>query len=99
MRTLILATALVLLVHTEAISENQLDNFRGGGGGFIGEKNRTKLGKDYYVVKDSESGKCSIEAGDYDDKPQGMVGDAPYASKKYAEAALKKSAECKGGMQ
>jgi hypothetical protein len=97
MRTLILATALVLFVHTEARSENKLNEFRGGGGGFIGERNRSKLGKNYYVVRDGESGKCSIKTGDFGENPKGMVGGAPYASKKYAEDALKKFPECKGG--
>ena len=36
MRTLILATVLVLLVHTEAMSD-KFNDYRGGGGGFIGE--------------------------------------------------------------
>jgi hypothetical protein len=34
---------------------------------------------------------------DFTDKPDGAIGGAPYASKQYAEAALKKLPECKGG--
>ena len=95
-RTLILATVLVLLVHTEAKSKSKLNDYRGGGGGFVGETNR-KLGKDYYVVRDSDSDKCSIKQGNFGENPTGMVGGAPYASKDYAKAALEKFPECKGG--
>ena len=49
-RTLILATVLGLLAHTEAMSD-KFNGYRGGGGGFIGETNR-KLGKNYYLVRD-----------------------------------------------
>ena len=94
-RTLILATVLVLSAHTEALSDKFRD-YRGGGGGFIGETNR-KLGKDYYVVREGANGKCSIQAGDFGENPKDMVGGAPYASKDYAKAALEKSPECKGG--
>ena len=97
MRTLILATVLVLLAHTEAMS-GKFNDYRGGGGGFIGETNR-KLGKNYYVVRDGENGKCSIQAGNFGENPKGMVGGAPYASKDYAKAALEKSPECKGGVE
>jgi len=38
------------------------------------------------------------QAGQVGDKPEGAVGDAPYASKSYAKAALKKLPECKGGL-
>ena len=85
MRTLILATVLVLLAHTEAMSGKSND-YRGGGGGFIGETNR-KLGKDYYVVRDGENGKCSIQAGNFGENPKGMVGGAPYASKDLCKGA------------
>jgi hypothetical protein len=67
-----------------------LSDQRGGGGGFIGEKSRSKLGKNYFVVRDSESGKCSVQTGDFGEKPSGMLGDAPYANKNSASAALKK---------
>lgn len=36
-------------------------------------------------------------AGEFGDRPEGAIGSPPYASKQYAEAALKKSSECKGG--
>ena len=89
MRTLILATVLVLLAHSEAMSD-KFNDYRGGGGGFIGERNRSKLGKNYYIVRDGENGNCSIKTGHFGENPKGMMGDAPYASKKYAEDALKK---------
>ena len=98
MRTLILATILLLLAHSEAMSD-KFNDYRGGGGGFIGERNRSKLGKNYYIVRDGESGKCSINTGNFGENPKGMVGGAPYASKKYAEDALKKFPECKGGVE
>ena len=55
-------------------------------------------GKDYYVVRKGEGGKCAIVTGSFDDKPVGIVGGAPYASKDYAKTALKSSPECKGGL-
>ena len=67
-----------------------------GGGGFVDTKH-PKVGKDYYVVHTDQSDKCSIVAGDFANKPAGAIGGAPYASKNYAQAALKKFAECKGG--
>jgi hypothetical protein len=72
---------------------------RGGkdpGLGFIQHKN-SKVTKDYYVVK-AGSGKCSIVTGSFGKKPEGVVGDAPYASKGYAKTALESSPECKGGL-
>ncbi len=41
--------------------------------------------------------KCSIVPGEWSSKPAGALGGAPYASKQYAKAALKKFPECKGG--
>jgi hypothetical protein len=65
------------------------------GGGFIGQKAH-KLGKNYYVVRKGEG--CTIQTGKIGEKPEGTVGDAPYASKNYAKDALKAAPECKGGM-
>ena len=54
--------------------------------------------KDYYVVRQGESGKCFIVTGSFDDKPVGIVGGAPYASRDNAKTALKSSPECRGGL-
>jgi len=53
--------------------------------------------KDYYLVR-SGNDQCSVVSGTGDNKPEGMVGNAPYAKKKYAEAAIKNFPECKGGL-
>jgi hypothetical protein len=67
------------------------------GEGFIKHK-KPKATGDYYVVRQGESGKCSIVTGSFNDKPVGIVGGAPYASMGYAKTALKSSPECKGGL-
>src|SRR5262245_64507337 len=68
-----------------------------GGGGYV-DTNRPKVTKDYYVVREGQSDKCKVVIGKFGDKkPLGTIGGAPYASKKYATAALKKFPECKGG--
>jgi hypothetical protein len=65
------------------------------GGGFVGQK-APKLGKNYFVVRKDNG--CAIQPGKLDKKPEGAIGDAPYASKSYAKAALKTFPECKGGL-
>jgi hypothetical protein len=65
------------------------------GAGFLSYKHK-KVTKDYYVVR-GQGDQCSIVQSDFTDKPDGAIGGAPYASKQYAEAALKKLPECKGG--
>jgi hypothetical protein len=65
---------------------------------FIKHKRQGNSGPDYYVVRKGESGKCSIVSGGFGDKPVGIVGDAPYASRQYAKTALESSPECKGGL-
>jgi hypothetical protein len=72
-------------------------NINDPGEEFIKHKKPGNLGPDYYVVRQGESGKCSIVTGSFDDKPVGIVGGAPYTSMDYAETALKSSPECKGG--
>ena len=72
------------------------DRINPGGGGYV-DTNRGKIGKDYYVVQGGKSNECSVVHGDFGKAPSGAIGGAPYASKKYAEAALKKLSECKGG--
>ena len=56
-----------------------------------------KVAKDYYVVPTGQSNQCSIVAGEWEKKPAGALGGAPYASSGYAKAALKTFPECKGG--
>jgi hypothetical protein len=68
------------------------------GEGFIKHKRKGDLGPDYYVVRQGNSGKCFITPGDRSNTPVGVVGGAPYASREYAETALKSSPECKGGL-
>jgi hypothetical protein len=41
--------------------------------------------------------RCSVKRGEWEHKPIGAVGNAPYASEEYANAAIKALPECKGG--
>jgi hypothetical protein len=59
---------------------------------------KPNAGNDYYVVRKGDGGKCSIVTGSFASKPEGVVGDAPYANEKYAKTALESSPECKGGL-
>jgi hypothetical protein len=72
------------------------DAYNPGGGGFVDTKH-PKVTKDYYVVREGQSDKCKVVTGDFGNKPVGAIGGAPYANKSYAEVALKKFPECKGG--
>jgi hypothetical protein len=92
MLTIVLA-AVVLQVPGKAQAKDPVNP---GGGGYVDTKHG-KVGKDYYVVHKDQSDKCSIVTGDWAKKPEGAIGGAPYASKNYAKAALKKFPECKGG--
>jgi hypothetical protein len=65
------------------------------GAGFLSYKHKKET-KDFFVVRAGQ-GQCSVVPGQFSDKPTGAIGGAPYASKEYAEAALKKLPECKGG--
>jgi hypothetical protein len=65
------------------------------GAGFIGQK-RPKASKNYYLVRKDKG--CAIVSARTGEKPEGVVGDAPYAGKNYAKAALKTFPECKGGL-
>ena len=67
-----------------------------GGGQYV-DTNHPKVTKDYYVVRQGQSDKCKVVNANFGDKPLGAIGGAPYVSKKYATAALKKFPECKGG--
>ena len=66
------------------------------GAGFLSYKHK-KATKDFFVVRSGQGDQCSVVQGEFSDKPTGAIGGAPYASKDYAEAALKKLSECKGG--
>ena len=92
MLTFVLAAA-VLQIPGKAQAK---DSYQPAGGGYV-DTNHKKLGKDYYVVHEGKSNECSVVAGDFGDAPLGAIGHAPYASKHYAEAALKTFPECKGG--
>ena len=65
------------------------DRVEPSGGGFV-DTNHPKVTKDYYVVREGQGDRCSVVAGDFGKNPEGTIGGAPYASKKYATAALKK---------
>jgi hypothetical protein len=52
-----------------------------------------KLGKNYYVVRKPNSGDCQVEAKKVPNDFI-MVGKGPYASEKYAEAAMETFPEC-----
>jgi hypothetical protein len=67
------------------------------GEAFIKHKKPRNFGPDYYVVRQGNSGKCSIVPGDVGDKPAGVVGDAPYASRQYAKTALEPLPNAKAG--
>lgn len=71
------------------------DSVTDPGAGFLSYKHK-KATKDYFVVR-GQGDQCSIVQGNFTDRPDGAIGGAPYASKQYAEAALKKLPECKGG--
>ena len=75
--------------------QSKADSVRDPGGGFVGQK-APKLGKNYYVVRKGDG--CAIQMGKTGENPEGMIGDAPYASKNYAKAAVKAAPECKGGL-
>jgi hypothetical protein len=75
---------------------SEAGTLRDPGGGFL-EYKRPKVQKNYYVVHRREGDKCAIVSGKWGDAPAGALGGAPYASKAYASAALKKFPQCKGG--
>ena len=52
-----------------------------------------KLGKNYYVVRKPNSGDCKVEPKKVPNDFI-MVGKSPYASQKYAEAAIETFPEC-----
>ena len=56
--------------------------------------NTKKLGKNYYVVRKPNSGDCKVEPKKVPNDFI-MVSTSPYASEKYAEAAIETFPECK----
>jgi hypothetical protein len=96
--TIVLIAVAVLLIPewAEAGKEGGKANREPGGQGFLKEKH-PKLGKDYYVVHEGQTNRCSIVTGEWANKPVGALGGAPYATEDYAKAALKTFPECKGG--
>jgi hypothetical protein len=92
MPMVVLAAIAVLLVPGWAKAK---DPTQSGVGGYV-DTNRKKLTKDYFVVREGQSDQCKIVVGDFGDKPEGAIGGAPYASKTYAQAALKTFPQCKG---
>jgi hypothetical protein len=95
MRTPIVALAAIAAL-MPGWAEAKKDPYNPGGGEYVDTKH-PKVTKDYYVVREGKSDKCSIVTGAWADKPAGAIGGAPYASKAYAKAALKTFPECKGG--
>jgi hypothetical protein len=95
MRMLSMVLAAMALLQVAGWAEAK-DRTQPGGGGYVDTKH-PKLGKDYYVVRMRVGDKCSIVSGEWSSKPAGALGGAPYASRDYAKAALKRFPECKGG--
>src|SRR5262245_55929080 len=90
----VLVAMAVLQVPGWAEAKTQLEP---GGGAYV-DTNRPKVTKNYYVVREAQSDKCKIVPAEFGTtSPEGTIGGAPYASRKYATAALKKFPECKGG--
>ena len=95
MRMLSMVLAAMALLQVAGWAEAK-DKHQPAGTGYVDTKH-PKLGKDYYVVRMRVGDKCSIVSGEWSSKPAGALGGAPYASRDYAKAALKRFPECKGG--
>jgi hypothetical protein len=89
---IVLAIAPLLIIN-RAEAEKLIDP----GQGFLQYK-VPKVSRDYYIVRQGNSDKCSIVPGRFGQKPVGAVGDAPYANLGYAKTALRAAPECKGGV-
>ena len=90
-------TAMTLLLVTGRAEAGRLGEGEPKGDEFVRHKNPKFDANDYYVVPTGQSNQCSIVAGEWENKPAGALGGAPYASANYAKAALKTFPECKGG--
>ena len=95
MRLSILAVTVAAVIFVPAGSE--AGKMREPGEGFL-EHKHPKVQKNYYLVHRGESDKCSVVSGRWGNAPAGALGGAPYVSKDYAIAALKKFPQCKGGV-
>ena len=93
-RMFIVLTAMALLLISDQADAGKLKD---PGQGHLQYK-APKTGPDYYIVRQSDSDKCSIVPGRFGQKPVGTVGNAPYANRAYANAALRLAPECKGGL-
>jgi hypothetical protein len=94
--TIVIAAAVIFLFTGSASAWSLLDR-DSPGDTFLRHKKTNAVGQDYYLVRSSNN-QCSVVSGGPGKKPEGMVGNAPYATKKYAEAAIKNFPECKGGL-
>jgi hypothetical protein len=94
--SLILLAGIAVLQVPGWAEAGKKDPYNPGGGEYV-DTNHPKVTKDYYVVREGQSDKCKVVTGDFGNKPVGAIGGAPYANKNYAEVALKKFPECKGG--
>src|SRR6478672_7996322 len=93
---MVILTAMTLLLVTGRAEAGKLGEGEPKGDEFLRNK-IPKLANDYYVVPTGQSNQCSIVAGEWEKKPAGALGGAPYANTSYAKAALKTFPECKGG--
>jgi hypothetical protein len=83
MQRIALSLALLLAVLSWPPSANAGENIQ----------STKKLGKNYYVVRKPNSGDCMVEPKKVPNDFI-MVGKSPYASEKYAEAAIATFPEC-----
>ena len=95
--TIVIAVGVIFLFTGSASAQNRsLLERDSPGDTFLRHKKINAMG-DYYLVRSSND-QCSVVSGTGNKKPEGIVGNAPYATKKYAEAAIKNFPECKGGL-
>ena len=83
MQSLAPSLALLLAVFAWPFSTNAGENIQ----------STKKLGKNYFVVRKSNSSDCKVEPKKVPNDFI-MVGKSPYASQKYAEAAIETFPEC-----
>ena len=95
--TIVIAVAVIFLFTGSASAQNRSLLERDSPGDTFLRHKKIKAMGDYYLVRSSNN-QCSVVSGGTGKKPEGMVGNAPYATKKYAEAAIKNFPECKGGL-
>src|SRR6476661_3143952 len=91
---MVILTAMTLLLVTGRAEAGKVEG-EPKGDEFVRHK-IPKVAKDYYVVPTGQSNQCSIVAGEWENKPAGALGGAPYASANYAKAALKTLPNARG---